>query len=126
MVQQSFCADDRIESLFKRKKKPYLQNEVYGFWGEKSTKNDIRRDEGAVEDEGGDVDEPFPGFELLPPDTERQINRHRNGGPAHQENKESEEFLGEHRKSFSKFGQCSRSFPWCQFEIFWNYTKNPR
>ena len=44
------------------------------------------------------MDEPFPGFESLPPDTERQINRHRNGGPAHQENKEGEEFFGEHRK----------------------------
>ena len=38
--------------------------------------NHIRGNEGAVEDEGGNVDEPLPGFEALPPDAERQINRH--------------------------------------------------
>ena len=62
------------------------------------TDNHIRRNEGTVEDEGGDVDEPLPGFVLLPPDAERQIDRHRNGCPAHQENGESKEFFEEHRK----------------------------
>lgn len=39
-------------------------------------KDHIRGDEGTVEDEGGDVDEPFPSFESLPADAECQVNSH--------------------------------------------------
>ncbi len=71
---------------------------VYGVLERVSTENHIRGDEGAVEDEGGDMDEPFPGFESLPPDTERQINRHRNGSSTCEENEEGKQFFGKHRK----------------------------
>ena len=38
--------------------------------------NHVRSNYGAVEDEGGDVDEPFPSFESLPADAECQVNSH--------------------------------------------------
>lgn len=69
-----------------------------------STENHIRGDKGAVEDESSDVDEPFPGFESLPADAERQVNRHRNGGAAHKENEECDEFFGGHMRFFVEIG----------------------
>lgn len=63
-------------------------------------KDHIRGDEGAVEDEGGDVNEPFPGFEALPPDAEREVDGHRETGTTHEEDKKREDFRGRKRHRY--------------------------
>ena len=63
-------------------------------------KDHIRGDEGTVEDEGGDVDEPLPGFESLPPDAEREVDGHRETGTTHEEDKKREDFRGRKRHRY--------------------------
>lgn len=65
--------------------------------------NHICGNYGAIEDEGGDMDEPFPRFESLPADTERQVDCHGKSGAASEEDEEREDFFERHNGLFPVF-----------------------
>ncbi len=83
--------------------------------------NHIRGDEGAVEDEGGDVNEPLPGFEALPPDAEREVDGHRETGTTHEEDKKREDFRGRKRHRYMyRLGSVGDLSVVCQ--LFWMFS----